>query len=425
MAEIRPFRAWRYGNQFSSRLDELTSPLFDVVDNEQREILYQNPLNSIHLSVPRGSDPGRRANGILQKWKEEKIIIQDDVPAIYVYYQYFSLPGSAHTYCRKGFIAHLRIYDWTENVLLRHESTLPFSVEDRVSVLDETRLNTSPTHGLYADPLHEIEDLLDQSMATPLSEAVDYQGVRDVLSVISDPIVILQICRLMSDRQIILADGHHRYEGSLQYMNRKKSTNPRHSGNEGYNFHLMYFTNTESPGLRILPTHRLVFHGNGLSDDVLLNKLSVDFHCEPIGKAVDIPQEIAGKKWTFGLITKDGAYTIRLKAGRHSQMPHSLPDSIRKLDLSLLHHLVFEKSMGLSMDTQLAPDQLGFERDFHACVMAVNNHRARYAFITNALEIDEVRKVCVSGATLPPKSTYFYPKVICGFLFSSIRDDES
>ncbi|MEQ9231203.1 MAG: DUF1015 domain-containing protein, partial [Cyclobacteriaceae bacterium] len=254
MAEIRPFRAWRYNKELSSTIEELTAPLFDVVSESQLKKLYQNPINSIHLSVPNGDNHAERVRMLTKKWKKEGIIQQDEVPGIYVYFQYFNLPNSDKEYCRKGFVANMRIYDWDEEVLLRHENTMPHSVEDRIEVLDSSQMNISPTHGLYTDDSHEIEKYLDESMQAPLYEVEDYQGVRDVLSVIHDVNVIQRILDIIKDKQIILADGHHRYEGSLLYMKNRRSQNPQHTGDEGYNFHMMYFTNTESDDLRILPT---------------------------------------------------------------------------------------------------------------------------------------------------------------------------
>ena len=132
-------------------IGELTSPLFDVASEKQKAALYGNPSNSIHLSIPCGDCPSENASKILQKWKEEGCIQRDPAPAIYVYYQYFSLPGDPCQYCRKGFICKIRIYDWEENVILRHENTMPGSVDEQVELLAATRLNASPTHGLYTD----------------------------------------------------------------------------------------------------------------------------------------------------------------------------------------------------------------------------------------------------------------------------------
>ncbi|MGB5977668.1 MAG: DUF1015 family protein, partial [Cyclobacteriaceae bacterium] len=125
MAEIRPFRAWRYNRQLAKNIDSLTSPLFDVVSEKQREALYETPYNSINISVPRGNTPARSAIDRLTEWKEKGVIEQDEIPAIYVYYQYFSLAGSTKEYCRKGFVIMIKAYDWHERTLLRHENTIP------------------------------------------------------------------------------------------------------------------------------------------------------------------------------------------------------------------------------------------------------------------------------------------------------------
>jgi uncharacterized protein (DUF1015 family) len=315
MAEICPFRAWRYNDSLLQKIDELTSPLFDVINEKQREELYQNPLNSIHLSVPLGLEPVENAGKTMRKWKKEGIIVQDHLPSIYVYYQHFSLPGSSKRYRRKGFIANIRLYDWDENVIRRHENTIPISVNDRMDILRETELNVSPTHGLYSDPDHEIEQYLDESMMNPLYESEDYQGVRDVFSVIHDAKVVRRIVQIMESKNIILADGHHRYEGSLAYRNNRKKDNVHHTGNEAYNYHMMYFTNTESDDLRILPTHRLIKGIDGLDENQLLTQLKDDFTIQSIANPTDVNEVILGKPWAFGLLIGDNAYKIQLKPG--------------------------------------------------------------------------------------------------------------
>ena len=273
MAEIHPVRAWRYHPDYAAHIDDLTAPLFDVVSDKQRQALYQNPLNSIHLSVPQPPEPAQRAARLLAQWKMDRVILQDKLPAIYVYYQYFKLAGSAQEYCRKGFIANIRAYDWEDNVILRHENTIPKAVNDRIELLARTQLNVSPTHGLYTDEEFTLEAFMDEAITQPLYETDDYQGVRDVLAVIHDAQVIQKFCNHIASRTIILADGHHRYESSLIYKHEQMKNNPHHTGREGYNFHLMYFTNTEAGDLRILPTHRLI---NGLphfSEEDVLSRL--------------------------------------------------------------------------------------------------------------------------------------------------------
>ena len=281
MAVIKPFRGWRYAARFTDQIGSLISPPFDVVSPRQREALYQAPYNSIHLSVPCSDHPAQAAADTLFHWKADGIIQHESTPALYVYYQYFRLPGSPKPYCRKGFIAMIEAAYWQEKVILRHEDTMPGSVNDRVDLLAATELNASSTHGLYTDPDHQLEGLMDQSIENPLYQAEDYQGVRDVLSMISDPEVIEKFIAALRNKQIILADGHHRYEGSLIYRKTRTENNPDHHGQEGYNYHLMYLTNTESEDLLILPTHRIVENLPEFSAEIILEKGFSVFHYHP------------------------------------------------------------------------------------------------------------------------------------------------
>ncbi|HCZ35190.1 MAG TPA: DUF1015 domain-containing protein, partial [Cytophagales bacterium] len=313
MAEIKPFGAWRYNEALTQKIDTLTSPLFDVVSDKQRKSLFQNPLNSIHLSVPQGPNAAIKAGLLLEQWKNNGTLVQDKLPAIYVYYQYFKLAGSTKDYCRKGFICHIRTYDWEDNVILRHESTIPKAVNDRIELLEKTELQVSPTHGLYTDPDFELERFMDEAMLSPLYESEDYQGVRDVLAIIHDVSVIEKFVRAMKSRKIILADGHHRYEGSLFYKHQQKQLNANHTVNEGYNFHLMYLTNTEADDLRILPTHRLIHDLPDFSENEFIEQLQTDFIVKEIEDADTLNEIILGKKWAFGILLKDRTLKIRLK----------------------------------------------------------------------------------------------------------------
>jgi uncharacterized protein (DUF1015 family) len=424
MTEIKPVKAWRYNDALAKNIDDLTSPLFDVVSEKQRKTLYQNPLNSIHLSVPQGPDAATRASLLLKQWKKEGVIVQDKLPAIYVYYQYFKLSGSAREYCRKGFISHIRTYDWSENVILRHENTIPKSVNDRVELLEKTELHVSPTHGLYTDESFTLEEYMDEAIISPVYESEDYQGVRDVLGVIHDAHVIQKFIDFIKDKSIILADGHHRYEGSLLYKKKKAEQNPLHTGNEGYNFHLMYLTNTEADDLRILPTHRLIQGIAGFNENEIIEKLKFDFDIKEVEDADTLNEIIFGKKWAFGILFKDKTLKIKLKPSALSKMTWHFPDEIKELDLTVLHFFIIKKIFGISGKDQRTSENISFNRSFSECLNKVVTGDVQMAIITQDISIEEVKLVCKSGYTMPQKSTYFYPKVICGYLFSSIKEDE-
>ncbi len=421
MAEIRPIRGWRYNPEFANRIETLTSPLFDVISQKLREELYLNPLNSIHLSVPRGIQD---AHSTLIEWKKKGTLVQDSIPGIYVYYQYFSLPGHDQELVRKGFVCNIRIYDWNEKVLLRHESTIPGSVNDRIENLKHTELNVSPTHGLYTDTQKEIEKYLDEAISFPIYEVEDYQGVRDVFSVIHDRNIILRIIQILKEKQIILADGHHRYESSLTYKKLKKQENKNHDGSEAYNYHMMYLTNTESDDLRVLPTHRVFNDFGEIGEKELLERLEEDFIIKKVANAPDVNDIILGKKWAFGLLIGDNAYKIRLKPEKFETIPSTIPEAVRELDLSVLHYFFVEKVLGIPYSQQSASSKIKYERNFTECLREVIKGEAQFAVITKEIPMDKIKEVCYSGFTLPQKSTYFYPKVISGFIFSSINENE-
>ena len=428
MAEIQPLRGWRYNAALSANIDEYVSPLFDVVSAKQREALYRNPLNSIHLSVPRANDPAAAALTQLHEWQANGVLRQDELPGIYAYYQYFRLSGSSREYCRKGFMCHIRAYDWTENMVLRHENTLPASVNDRAELLARTQFQTSATHGLYRDEDFELETYLDEAMRSPLVETEeDYQGARDVLAVIQDAAIILRFQQVLAARQVILADGHHRYEGSLAYRHARLASNPAATGREPWNYHLMYLTNAAADDLRILPTHRLLLELPGeMSDAKLLAGLEPYFTIRPQDGANDLPEIIAGKRWAFGLYLGGQAYKIRLRPEAHQLLNWDTTEEVKNLDLTVLHFFVLEKVLGIiGPDAQRTWPGVIYVRNFAECLQRVDSNEARAAFIVNEVSMTEVETVCHSGAVMPPKSTFFYPKTIGGFLFSSIADEEA
>jgi len=422
MAEILPFKAWRYNEDLGNKMEELTAPLFDVVSAKQREMLYRNPLNSIHLSVPQGENPAQEAKNILEKWKADGIIQQDIVPGIYVYYQYFRVPGEHEERCRKGFMVHIKATDWSEGVILRHENTIVSAVNDRIDLLQATEIQASPTHGLYEDESNKLEELMDAAILHPLYELEDYQGVREVLAVITDVQTISKFLEKLKEKTIILADGHHRLEGAIAYR-KSQEGKFQESAWKGYDYHLMYLTNVHGNHVTILPTHRL-FYGLEISKAEFLDKIQPWFEVRSIGDAEELANYSFQRKWSFGLIWEDEAFVIKFKAEKFEQVRPELPEVLRNLDLVILHHILYEKILGLSEAQQRSSDQLAFERNFSRCIREVRGGKATFAIITRELELEQILEVCKSGQVMPQKSTYFYPKALGGLLFASIKQDE-
>ena len=261
-------------------------------------------------------------------------------------------------------------------------------------------------------------------MKHPLYETEDYQGVKDVFAVIQDALVIKRIMQIIEKKTIILADGHHRYEGSLLYKKEREKMNPQHTGREGYNYHMMYFTNTEADDLRILPTHRVISGLEGFSEKELLEKLEKYFFVKPIDEASEVNEVILGKQWAFGLLIGENAFKVRLKPEMINSIDWKFPKTINELDLTVLHYFIIDKCLGIRGKEQRGSRNIDFERNFTECLFKVRKGDAQCAIITKDISIETVKNVCYSGFTLPQKSTYFYPKVICGFLFGSIKENE-
>jgi uncharacterized protein (DUF1015 family) len=423
MAKILPIKAWRYHESMKENMEELISPLFDVVSQKQRQVLYENPFNSIHLSVPLGDQPALSAKIILEKWKQEGVISQDQIPGIYIYYQYFKLPGEEKESCRKGFIAQIKAYDWDEHVVLRHENTIPKSVNDRVEMLKTTQFQPSPTHGLYEDPEHLLESIMDEAIQDPLYDVEDYQGVREVLSVIHDLPTIRIFMELITSKTIILADGHHRYEAAIKFRKEMSAANPTHTGEEAYNYHLMYFTNAHSKDLRILPTHRL-FMGIQMLEKEILQRVENWFTIRKLYDPDEISELILHKQWAFGLVFKENAYKIRLIPEKFSEFKAAIPEVVKSVDLMVLHHFFIEKVLGIPMEEQRFSENITYERNLRKCVGKVGEGSADFAVITKEVAMSQVLEVCKTGFMMPQKSTYFYPKTVSGLLFATVDEAE-
>ena len=422
MAELLPLKAWRYNKELGENLEKLTAPLFDVVSAKQRELLYQNPLNSIHLSVPEGEEGHLAAKNLLNKWKASGVLEQDDVPGIYVYYQYFRLPGEKEERCRKGFVAQIKATPWEDNKILRHENTIVSAVHDRVDLLRATEIQASPTHGLYEDLNQELEPWMDQAMQQPIYELEDYQGVREVLARITDPTIIAQFLKTLSDKKVILADGHHRLEAAIEYRKEKEAVQLS-SPWKAAEYHLMYLTNVVGNHLEILPTHRL-YYGKSIEKEAFFTALEVWFEIRPMGDAAELATYSFQRKHSFGLVWEDAAFVIKFRQEKFDQVAPHLPEVLRQLDLVLLHEVVFDKILGLSPTAQRTSPDLAFERNFSRCVQEVQSKNAKFAIITREIDLSQVMEVCNSGQVMPQKSTYFYPKALGGMLFATVNQEE-
>ena len=429
MARIRPFRAWRYEDKGNHEVEQNFSPLFDVVSPEQLEQLYANPDNSIHVSVPISDEH------VLDKWQEWKtrgLIRQDPLPAIYIYYQEFSLFGEEKKYIRKGFVSMVRIQEpdvieGSEIVL--HEGTISTSVAERTRLLEKLLLNTAPTHGLYEDPGFELEALMDAYMVAPQYQYIDYQGVINKLAIVQDRRDIARFQEVLDPKPVYLADGHHRLASSVALREKALRSGQPLPPDSFLNYHLIYLTNLCSDDLRILPIHR-VFHlpektynPNPIRQSLLdyFEVTDITFDRSPIYATIkDEPR-------AFGMVLGNNQFLLQLRKDidplRDIDLP--LPDAVKELDYTILHYFVFDKVLGIPYQEQHATDAIRYIKDYGLALKQAVTWPDRLAFITRGTLMEQMMKVCESGALMPQKSTYFYPKVVCGLVFASIDDHEN
>jgi uncharacterized protein (DUF1015 family) len=416
MAEIIPFRAWRYNEAAVEDIHRKFSPLFDVVDEEQMAELYQIPNNSIHISVPRSLE---EAVEKWRVWREGGVVKQDPLPGFYLCYQDFVRNGRAYT--RKGVVAMIRLQP--QDIIL-HEDVLPHSVNDRIALLAATHLNVAPTHGLYHDPDFALEAMMDLYMKDPIHAYIDYQGVTNRFAVVQHPADIALIQRILADRKVYLADGHHRLESSYAWQARALGTNsdsPLLPTQRMANYHLIYLTNLCGDDLRILPTHRVV---PDLPVTDWPTALAPWFDVETVALAALDPAQLpAGEHFVCGIVTPSGAWRVRLRDGiqPESLINRDLPKALKRLDYTLLHEFILEQIGGISYPDQLG-GQVRYEKNMDRAMTAPQTEGAAAAFIMREVSVQTMLDICDSGAKMPPKSTFFSPKVVCGMVYASVED---
>lgn len=411
MANIRAFRGWRYNDTLSAQGASTFAPMAEVIGPQQLQKLYETPHQALHVSLPQSLPQAAQK---LSEWKSERVVVQDEAPLLYAYSQQFTLFGQAKPFIRRGFLCLIQLDD--EKIIL-HEGVLPKAVEARADLLENLHMQTAPTHGLYDDPNFEIEPILDAYLAKPEITFLDVQGVINKFSPITDPEHQQYIEKVMEPRRVYLADGHHRIAGSYAYQSKAGKTNPL------ADYHLMYISNLAGDDLRILPTHRMWRPRVKPDVPALRDALSEWFDLEDVSRSKKpLFALLKDRKNAFGLASLGRRWIMQLREGLspESLIALDLPDAVKQLDYTLLHYLVFDKVMGIPYDEQRSSQELVYEKDYSTAMASVNRGQAALTFIAREVQVQSFLDVCRSGAIMPPKSTYFYPKVACGLVYAEM-----
>jgi uncharacterized protein (DUF1015 family) len=441
VAEIQPFRAFRYDTSRVALPDVLTQPYDKITAAMQDRYYALSPYNLIAVEKGRvlpddtaGRNVYTRAAGAIDRWMAARILVADEAPGIYIYGEEFVVPGTHTRRVRTGFIALLRIEDYDRRVVYRHEYTLASPKADRIELLRHTRVQTGQLFLLYDDPAHQIDAWLGQAAADhPAVEIQDEFGVTHRLWPVKDAGFIQRIQKAMAKQKLVIADGHHRYETALAYRNECRARQAELDPLAAWEFAMVTLVNAESQGLTILPTHRLVSRLSELSFDSFRRKLTPFFDCYPYPFAN--PQQRAAayaefrrdferlneNRRTIGAYPAapmrgaDAFYLFLLKRGIDlaNLLPH-LSEMQRGLDVVLLHRLILEKGLGITPAAVADGENVTYEREMDAAIAAVDRGDAQIAFLLHPVRVEQVMDIALSGDVLPQKSTDFYPKLLSG-----------
>ncbi|HLP15600.1 MAG TPA: DUF1015 domain-containing protein [Bacteroidota bacterium] len=422
MATIQPFRGIRY-NQTKVKMDAVVAPPYDVITpSEQTSYYDQNPFNIIRLILGREEDRYSAAAETFDKWQDSQVLMRDELPAIYPLVQTFTTTTGA-TVQRKGFIALCHLEEFEKGIVLPHEKTLSKAKEDRFKLFKATNSNFSQIFGLYSDPAKDVDAFIAPVHKDVPVIDVTFQDVRNELWMITDESVIGNIARLIEPKQILIADGHHRYETALAYRDLRRSQNPNHTGRELYNFVMMFFTNLDDEGLVIFPTHRVIHSLPSYNEAALLETLRTHFALGTYPSHEAMTSALASMtQYAYGIITKDAFIVASLKDPKHVNelVPGSVPAEVKDLDVVLLHTYILGRLLNISIEAQEKKLNIHYLQNIGECAQEVASGVSQIAFIVNATKIDQVRAVAKAGHTMPQKSTFFYPKLISGLVLNKM-----
>jgi uncharacterized protein (DUF1015 family) len=432
MADVRAFRAYRYDLGRVGALGDVVAPPYDVIDPALQQALYdRSPYNVIRLILNKEEPTDNeaenrysRAARFLRDWQADDILVHDSARALYVYHQDFEVEGRRHT--RKGFLARVRLEPFGQGRIYAHEETLAGPKADRLRLFHATGMNLSPIFGLYPDPEGAVTAQLDAAVrrALPL-EATDHLGVVSRLWPVTDQHVASTVAGLLGPRPVFIADGHHRYETGLRYLEERRQAGEARDDEAAANFILMMLVSMSDPGLVILPTHRLISGLPDVTAERLASVLAPYFQVERVGQGEQGARdaweliEADGGQDVLGFGTgADGVWQLaRLRdrevmgrlAARHSP-------AWRGLAVSVLHVLVLEHLLAPALK---AAGQCRYVHLLREVTEAAK--QCQVAALVPPARMADVEQIAGNLEKMPPKSTYFYPKLLSGLVFNSLK----
>ncbi len=419
MADVEPLRALHYNLDRTGGLQDVVAPPYDVIDAEQRAKLEaRSPYNVVRIDLPVGNDPYGNAARLLAAWRDEGVVVQDERPALWAIDQDYTGPDG-QIRRRTGFLARVRVEDYGPGRIRPHERTHPGPKEDRLNLTRATKANLSPIFSLYDDPTGTATGVLANATTTaaPWGEATDDDGTVNRVWRIDDAKAITAIHDALANSELLIADGHHRYETARVYA--------EEIGGEGpHRYVLMCLVALEDPGLTVFPTHRLLKDLRPDQHEALANAIRRDFDLKRLESTDELVPDY-GQPVSMGYIDAHFRQPWMLTLKDQATADAALSDHAepyRRLDTAVLEALILKGALGMTDDDIDHLTGLGYARDFDDALRLVQDGDYDAAFFVAATPIEQVRAVAAAGESMPPKSTYFFPKVPTGLLFNPLSE---
>ncbi len=414
MTRIKAFKAVHYNPDKVKNLNLVMCPPYDVISaSEQNDFHNQSPQNFIWIDLAKDKPTDNkednkytRAKKLFEEWLEKGVLVEDEKPGIYYYKQEYNIQGQKHS--RLGFISLLRLEDEKGSKIFPHENTHSHAVEDRFTLWSSLKANLSSIFVCFSDRHKKVEKIFqkDVSVNKPIIDVVDGDKVRHLVWRLDQPELIDQIVETLENQNLFIADGHHRYKVAQQIRQDHLTRHQKYNGEEPYSYVMTYFTNMDSRDLKIFPMHRIIRKMTGS-----LDFLEENFRIDKIKSKEDLLillTKAGQNEHAFGLYTRDGVRLLRLKNNLLiDQVIKEGSKEYRRLDATILKYFVLDK-------LKIKSDDIIYSKDLTQATSMVDYCEADASFIMNPVRIEQLKNIAFNGERMPPKTTYFYPKVLSG-----------
>jgi uncharacterized protein (DUF1015 family) len=445
MAKIFPFHGVTYNKKVIGKLSKVMIPPYDVISKEEQEKFYDtHPYNCIRLTLGK-EFPGdnetnnkyTRSNGFFTAWLKNGILNSDTDEAIYAYEQKFKYKGK--TYTRLGFVALFKLEELEAGRVRPHENTLHKPKQDRLDLLKATSVNYESIFSLFVDKDEKIPKILKKNTKRkPMIDVKDPMGFQNRLWKIDSKSVINKIAKEMANKDVYIADGHHRYEAALKYRNEMRAKSQKSTGDEPYNYIMMYFTNIFDKGLVVQPIHRLVKQLN-LKEKINLENRLVDFFDIEELKFTKKTEAATQKKLIkmmnaanegehfFGVYIYGENKYLFLKMKNEKLIEKYVnvdkPREWKRLDVTILQSLVIKDILSIS-DQDIANEIIKYVHNDDEAFRLVKEGEFQIAFLMNPTKVEQIVAVAEKYEKMPQKSTFFYPKLLTGLMIYKMQNPE-